>query len=114
MSHFKDGPADGKTLSLSNAPLFLRVVIDEKSNVDALDGPGDSPRPGETVHVYRRVGDVTTGFIDGRDPKTGKRFGRRFAAANYVHFTGCTLDRDGLSDSKKWEEWMIREIGGGL
>ena len=106
MSHFKDGPAAGKTLSLSNAPPLLRVVIDERGNVDALDGSGDSPRPGETVHVYRRVGDVTTGFIDGRDPKTGKRFGRRFASAEYVHFTEHVFSREELADRELWDRWL--------
>jgi len=96
MTRFLDGPAAGKTLSLSYAPMYLRVVIDPKGNVDALDAPDDSPRPGEIVHLYRRHGPVTTGFIAGRDPKTGKRFGRRFSAADYTHFTDHSMVQEQL------------------
>ena len=94
MTRFLDGPAAGKTLSLSYSPYYLRVVIDPNGAVDALDAPDDMPRAGEVVHLYRRQGNVTSGFIDGRDPKTGKRFGRRFSSADYTHFTDHNFTQD--------------------
>lgn len=52
---FFGGAADREGLELANVPIILRVVVDEFGNVDALDAPGDEPREGETVHVYKRA-----------------------------------------------------------
>lgn len=53
MTTFDDGPAAGKTLLLRRAPLFLRVVVNSMTGeIDALDQPGDEPRPGEVLHAY--------------------------------------------------------------
>lgn len=56
MTKFLDGPAAGKVLDLRRAPLLLRVVIDRRGNVDALDQVDDVPHAGETIHVYRLQG----------------------------------------------------------
>ena len=54
MIQFLDGPAAGHPMRLRRAPIFLRVVVDEKTGeVDALDQINDSPRPGEAMHAYR-------------------------------------------------------------
>lgn len=105
MTRFIDGPAAGKVLSLSNAPLLLRVVIDERGGVDALDVPTDEPRPNEKIHLYTRRGAVICGFIDGRDPKTGKRVGRRFVGGDYVHHPDF-LSENVLRDSKAFAKFM--------
>lgn len=53
MTTFIDGPAKGKTLSLRNAPLYLRVT-EENGKFDALDASDDTPRSGERIYAYRR------------------------------------------------------------
>jgi len=54
MTTFLDGPAQGKCLFLRHSPKRLRVV-EKDGKWDALDAPGDYPRPGETVHRYEFV-----------------------------------------------------------
>lgn len=60
MIQFIDGPAKGTTLDLRRAPVFLRVVIDPVGDVfDALDQLDDVPKPHESIHVYRLIGQPT-------------------------------------------------------
>lgn len=62
MVEFLDGPAAGQVLALRSAPEFLRVVRSSlrtgEDQWDALDQPGDTPKRGETLYAYRRVGKV--------------------------------------------------------
>lgn len=58
MTTFDDGPAKGRTLSLRRAPWLLRVVRSKAGEWDALDQLDDTPKRGETIHVYRRVTEV--------------------------------------------------------
>lgn len=84
MTDFIDGPAMGKRLTLGGAPIMLQVVQGRDGKIDALDSPDDQPAPNEEVYLYIRVGPPgATGFIDGRDPKTGRRTGGMFASATY-------------------------------
>lgn len=53
MTHFLDGPAKGKSLMCRYSPIWLRVVIDNRGNVDALDAPDDEARPNEAIYLYR-------------------------------------------------------------
>jgi hypothetical protein len=55
MIKFLDGPAAGTILQLKRAPLYLRVVIDPRGTVDALDQLDDTPETKEAVWVYRLV-----------------------------------------------------------
>lgn len=57
MTRFTDGPAAGRSLSLRRSPVFLRVVIDRKGEVDALDQLSDFAGAGEKVYVYVRTGE---------------------------------------------------------
>lgn len=75
VTKFLDGPAQGKHLSLSCAPELLRVVQNTRTNeFDALDKKSDEPTSYETVFVYKLKESNGGCFVDGRDPKTGKRF----------------------------------------
>lgn len=80
---FLDGPAEGVKLSLQRLVLFLRVVRSESGSWDALDLLEDQAEPGETIFVYRHNGTEGSAFVDGRDPKTGKRWGRVEHIASY-------------------------------
>lgn len=103
MSNFIDGPAKGVTLSLSRAPVFLRVVL-ANGKWDALDQLSDTPRPEEAIFVYRRKTDPITAHIDGRDPKTGKRFANWMSIADYL-FHHTQPDDKTLRDTAAWQAW---------
>lgn len=107
MTRFTDGPAAGKTLCLRRAPVFLRVVIDGE-DIDALDQLDDKPEPNEKLYVYIRDGDAGSVHIDGRDPKTGKRFGRWMMTAKYKLYATQPDDAT-LRDFAKWSEWCHAE-----
>ena len=54
MISFIDGPAEGQTLSLKRAPIFLRVVKEDlqSGKWDALDQLDDEPTAGEKIYAY--------------------------------------------------------------
>ena len=54
---FLNGPAAGKTLSLSRAPVLLRVVIGPGGRLDALAGLEDEPSDDERVLAYATHGE---------------------------------------------------------
>lgn len=107
-----DGPAAGVCLALRRAPLFLRVVQDKYANTDAgqrewdaLDKTTDVPRPGETVYAYRQISHYGTAMVDGRDPKTGRRWGTCTQIATY-RFIEQQPDQAALRDNARWREWV--------
>jgi hypothetical protein len=104
MIRFIDGPANGVGLSLQRMVMFLRVVRDSKGKWDALDQPDDRPAADETIYVYRH--DKTTGsaFVDGRDPKTGKRWGRVENIATYRFHDVQPTDAE-MRGQAAWETW---------
>ena len=111
MTQFLDGPAVGKSLTLSRAPIFLRVTESPGAvgmEFDALDQLDDVARPGERVHVYRIVGSPGSVHYDGVDRKTGKRFGRTEHYAEY-QLHPVQPDQETLRDNRKWAEWCILE-----
>jgi len=99
MITFTDGPAEGATLSLRRTPIFLRVVVDAKGVVDALDQLDDEIRPGETAFVYRIDEDGRRGFVCSR----GKGGGCRRMATYRLHTEQA--DQATLSDNELWGEW---------
>lgn len=105
MTTFTDGPAEGKTLTLGRSPLFLRVVIAPGNKIDALDQLADTPAPEEEIQVYRCLtANPTTMHIDGRDPTTGKRFGRWLSCAEYrLHHS--QPDEETARDTDRWRAW---------
>jgi hypothetical protein len=80
---FIDGPAQGVTLLLRAAPEVLRVVRAEDGTWDALDQPGDEPRAGEEVFVYRREGRAGVAMLD--FARGSKYRSGAYAAGRYRH-----------------------------
>lgn len=56
MTSFKDGPAQGQSLMLKRAPIYLRVVQDGDGMWDGLDQPSDEPAATEKVFAYKITG----------------------------------------------------------
>lgn len=72
MITFLDGPAIGKALMLRNCPQMLRVTRDKQTGqFDALDAPGDEPRPTEEVFQYQLVERTGGAFVDFGGKKKG-------------------------------------------
>lgn len=85
MTRFLDGPAAGQILQLQRSPILLRVVCDPATKAwDALDFPKDTPRPRETIHVYRRVGEPGTVHVTMTD-RSKSAF---YALADYEYWHG--------------------------
>lgn len=82
MVRFLDGPAQGVSLMLRNAPETLRVVRSSAGDWDALDEPGDEPREDETIFVYRRSG-PPRGFVHVDRLIKGRRVGQTSVQADY-------------------------------
>ncbi len=110
MTRFLDGPAAGQLLMLKRAPVFLRVVQDRGGKWDALDQLSDTPQPGETVTIYRKVfGSGGSAFVDGRDLKTGKRWGGLFQSGDY-RVVAEQPAAEVTRDTAKWQEWCEAEV----
>ena len=110
MITFVNGPAKGVNLNLSRAPQFLRVVentlnIFDAKKWDALDRLEDTPTDDEIIHAYKLVSDVSHGFVDGRDPKTGKHFGHAFVGADYSYVQIDQPDDEVMRDTARWQAW---------
>jgi hypothetical protein len=99
MITFLDGPAQGKQLSLSRAPYFLRVVMDPFGNVDALDQLSDTIRDGEIAYVYYKAEDHGSVIYCRR----GKGC-THVEHANYVQFDEQP-GQDVLADNERWAQW---------
>lgn len=108
MSQLLDGPAKGTSLSLGRSPYFLRVVRAPDGKWDALDQLDDTPEPDEEIHVYRLASEPVTAHVDGRDPQTGKRFGRWLSIGTYVLHLTQPDDRT-ARDKAAWQEWCVEE-----
>lgn len=107
MSTFIDGPAKDCRLSFARAPYFLRMVCDATGKWDGLDQITDTPEAGEKIFVYRKVSDDGVAFVDGRDPKTGKRFGGYRALATY-RFVEPQPDDATMRSSDSWNAWCLK------
>lgn len=84
MLTFFRGEAHGQVLQLRRAPLFLRVVLTEAGEWDALDQPEDEIAPDETGHTYVMAVSQGNYHISVR----GKGRGRSgfYPQAIYVHY----------------------------
>ena len=106
-TRFIDGPAAGVCLSLSRAAMFLRAVLGDDGKWDALDQLEDTPSASETAYVYIIQGEPGTAFVDGRDPKTGKRYGRKEVIAEYRFFEPQP-SAEIMRNNDKWGEWATK------
>ncbi len=108
---FLDGPAEGQSLMLQRAPLFLRLVLKPDlggGTWDGLDLPEDTPEPAEIVCCYVRASKPVAGFWDGTD-KRGRRTGGMFASADYK-FHDHQPPGDVMRDNALWRDWCLTEI----
>lgn len=103
MIEFLHGPANGEKLSLSRAPKFLRVVIDQAGKVDALDQLDDEVRDGETVYVYRIDGQAGSGVMCSRG-----RGCQRFLSARYLPHSEQP-PQELLRDNDAWRTWAMSQ-----
>jgi hypothetical protein len=98
---FTGGPVDGKTLMCRRGPLFLRVVMNHKGEVDALDQVDDKIRSNETAYVYVAQFPSRAVFIRSSDrSKSGC-----WAGNEYV-FCNEQPSSDILEDNEKWRAWV--------
>ena len=104
MITFLDGPAEGRQLSLSRAPYFLRVVIDLAGAVDALDQLDDTVRAGETAYVYQQAEDLGTAIYCSRNPSRC----RTVRSAAYRLYA-TQPPQDVLCDNGAWSKWAVAE-----
>lgn len=105
-----DGPAKG-SYGVRRAPVFLRVVVTTAGKVDILDLLSDTPRKGETVHVYRAVKGTTFMPSDNMRicvmGKDGELTSAASAEGDYHHLP----DVDGASvrTTADWREWVMSQ-----
>lgn len=108
MIRFLDGPAAAKFLILRRAPLYLRVVYDSFNRKwDALDQLNDQAAAGETIVVYRRVGEARAGFVDWTE--RGRRRGGYSAIASYS-LVAEQPDDATVRDTTKWRAWCCEQL----
>ena len=108
MSKLLNGPAAGTHLSLGRSPYFLRAVHAPDGKWDALDQLEDTPAPNETIHVYRLASEPMTAHVDGRNPETGKRYGRWMSIADYVLHSEQPDDATARNKAA-WQEWCAEQ-----
>lgn len=107
MTRFTDGPAQGKTLLLARAPLFLRAVISSEVTIDALDRIDDQPRANERIVVYRRIGKPGSSHVLSTD-RRGRRQGSWYSAATYA--LHCNQPDDStVRNAESWQQWCLKE-----
>lgn len=98
MTTFEDGPAQGKTLLLHRAVMFLRVT-EENGEFDALDQREDEPKPTENLYAY----------VIAREPgmchiNRGGGKGGFYVLAHYKFATEQPDDAT-MRDFDKWSKW---------
>lgn len=110
MIRLADGPAGDVELSLRRAPRFLRIVIDPKGRIDALDMLDDVARPDETIHVYQGELDTLRALPDDIFVCVSGPDGLRQAGgAEGVYRHRADVDGETLRDTAAWREWASAE-----
>jgi hypothetical protein len=98
-------PTEKQTLMLRRAPYFLRVVWNDKGEVDALDQIEDEPRKDERVMVYVRN---PVSMQRGVHLNTGgKKGGGWFAMASY-RVSYLQPPDEVMRHNGLWAEWATR------
>ncbi len=104
MLTLKDGPVAG-TYLVKRAPLFLRAVIDAKTNEkDVLDALDDTPKDSEDVFVYQRIGEAGVVHLL-MSPRSRSGF---YAMAEYK----LRDDIDGrlVRATESWRAWVASQV----
>lgn len=103
MTRFIDGPAEGQSLSLKRAPVFLRVVFNHTTETwDALDRLEDEPELGEDVHVYWLNSKPGICHLHSRKPGASGWF----TIAEYKHCNTLSISQIELRDNNQWYLWV--------
>jgi hypothetical protein len=102
MTRLIDGPAQGKTLMLTRAPTYLRVVIAADGTVDALNRPEDSPRADERLYAYLAHGERGSVHLN-----MGRGRGGFYALAEYKLIADQPSDET-MRDTSLWRQWVVR------
>lgn len=108
--HFVDGPAAGIQIPLRRRPILLRIVHSPAAGWDGLDQLDDSPAPEERVFLYWRKQEGQWCHVDGRDAKTGKRFGRTEWIVDFFHVSDGPTEEI-LRDNGKYRDWCEENKG---
>lgn len=107
MTIFNGGPANGKTMMLKRAPLYLRVT-QAGVKFDALDQLEDTPRPAEKVFAYYRVKDAGSVHIHAR-----RGAGGFYTLATYALLDPQPTDAQ-MRTNAAWREWCVAKQKGGV
>jgi hypothetical protein len=83
---------------LKRAPLFLRVVTKGKS-IDALDQLEDTPKPDETIFVYKLIGTMGAIHLN----RSGGR-GGFYQMATYRFLSDQPQDAE-VRETDAWQAW---------
>lgn len=109
---FKGGPANGVVLPLQRVPILLRVVRANGSSDkwDALDQLNDEPGSDESIYLYLVDGQPQWIHVDGRDAKTGRRWGRTCYYGSYQYVTDQPADAE-MRTNEAWRRWCEANKG---
>lgn len=106
MIRFKDGPAVHAELDLQRIPVLLRVVINHKGEVDALDMAEDRAKPQENIFAYRlESGGRFQGFID--YVKGGRRCGGRLYSDAVYALSPIQPPDPVMRHNEAWAKWCV-------
>ena len=106
MTKLIDGPAHGKRLMLRRAARFLRVVVADSGEIDALDQPTDKPKPSETCYAYEIV--ARPGNMHIRCGGRSKGASGFYPVADYKYMEP-PLEQEIMRDAKLWAAWTQAE-----
>jgi hypothetical protein len=109
MTKFEDGPAAGTVLSLRRMPMpvFLRVVVNSKGTVDALDMPDDEPTATEKMHAYRKTKFLGNAHVCIRGK--GKKGSGFYEMCEYS-LCAEQPEQETMRDRAKWQAWCTAEF----
>lgn len=108
MSNFIDGPAKGKSLMHSRAPMILRVVRDNRGKFDVLDQLDDEASDDEEIFVYIALPNTFTSYHVSRRPRSNSGW---YQGNDYKLFE-IQPPEEVLRDNVKWGEWCesVRDL----
>jgi len=103
LTTFLDGPAEGKTLMLRSAVVFLRVT-EVKGDFDALDQPDDTPDPNETLYAYQIAAHHGNCHI-----RSGTKGASGFYAIASYRLCPEQPTDEIMRDNVAWRQWVFRQ-----
>jgi hypothetical protein len=109
-TRFLDGPAAIGHILLSRAPLYLRVAVDRDSEIWPIDRVDDSPRDGDKITVYERVGACGESRRVSLVLRGGERVTIDQQHAAYKVCEVQPIDAD-ARDNTRWAAWVSKIIG---